>query len=123
MGDFRYNILRRFYMDYHKNYHHFGPGLLPRLALGALIIPIIIWLDVIALLWFDGGILPGSVHDFHNNLPAAGQLFLWLGLPVIAGILAGISLVKGIAPRLSRWIICASVILSVLAILAAMRPQ
>ncbi|UCE25323.1 MAG: hypothetical protein JSU74_04570 [Candidatus Zixiibacteriota bacterium] len=110
-------------MEYHKKHHHWGVSFLPRLALGALIIPFIIWLDVFAILWWGVGILPDNVHDFHNSLPASGQLFLWLGLPLIAAILGGVSLGKGIAPRFSRWIICAAVILSVLAILAAMRPH
>ncbi|UCD64971.1 MAG: hypothetical protein JSW34_05950 [Candidatus Zixiibacteriota bacterium] len=95
---------------------------LPRLAVAALIPPFIVWIDVLAILYWGDGILAESVHEFHNSLPAAAQLFLWLGLPLIAIALGVISLLRGYSPVLSRWVIGAGVIFAVLAILAAMRP-
>lgn len=100
-----------------------GQGyLLVRLALLALVLPLIIWLDVLAMLWWESGILSEGAHEFHNRLPAAVQVFLWLGLPVIAVVLGLVSLVRRQAAALSRAVIAAGIILAVLAVLAAMRP-
>jgi hypothetical protein len=110
-------------MYYHKKHQSSGFGFLPRLAVLMLLIPVIIWLDVVAILWWERGILPDYVHDFHNRLPAAAQIFLWLGLPLVATVLGLVSLGKGIRPKLSRWIVSVAVMLSVLAVLAALRPH
>jgi hypothetical protein len=110
-------------MDYHKKHHGSGLGFLPWLAVLMFLVPVVIWLDVVAILWWERSILPDGVHDFHNRLPAAAQIFLWLGLPLMAAVLGLISLRAGIRPKLSRRIVSASVILSILAVLAALRPH
>jgi len=93
-----------------------------RLALLVLVIPFVIWLDVVCLLYWGDGILSGEVHDFHNSLPAAAQVLLWLGLPLAASVLGGICLYRGYSPKVSRTVIAAGVIFSILALLAAFRP-
>lgn len=100
-----------------------GQGrLLIRLALLALVLPLVIWVDVLAILWWGEGILNEEAHELHNRLPAAAQILLWLGLPVIAIVLGMVSLVRRQAAALCRVVIATGVILAVLAILAAMRP-
>ncbi|UCG60970.1 MAG: hypothetical protein JSV52_11650 [Candidatus Zixiibacteriota bacterium] len=97
--------------------------LLPRLAGLALLLPLIIWLDVLAILWRDQGFLGDGLHEFHNNLPAVFQWLLWLGLPLIAAALGTVSMKLRVMPKLSRWITAVGVILAVLAILAATRVR
>ena len=83
-------------------------SLLVRLALLALVVPLVIWLDVLAMLWWGDGILSERAHEFHNRLPAAAQVFLWLGLPVIAIVLGVVSLARRQAAALSRTVIASS---------------
>ena len=47
-----------------------GP-LLPRLAILALIPPLVIWLDVLAILWREEGFLGDGIHNFHKLTEAA----------------------------------------------------
>ena len=104
-----------------KHFDRVGQVLL-RLALLVLVVPFVIWLDIMCLLYWGDGILTEQVHDFHNSLPAWVQVFIWLGLPVAAIILGSICLARGYSLKISRSVIAAGVIFSVLALLAAFRP-